>query len=110
MFLSNIFNKKNVYASIREDDGLGGIAPTKKSAIFITFDSSKGLERKNCVIFDFTEDYWKKRIEQPLQKYEILRNIFCVAASRGKNRIIFVKGKDDTLLTEEGQVMYTENY
>lgn len=29
-------------------------------------------------------------MEKALQKYEILRNIFCVAASRGKNHIIFI--------------------
>lgn len=84
------FNKKTVYASIRNNDGYANINPNDKTAIFTTYDSSKGLERKICVIFDYTEEYWTTRIEQPMTEYEILRNIFCVAASRGKEHIIFV--------------------
>lgn len=87
---SEIFNKKTVYASIADQDR-GAVEPKKTSAIFTTYDSSKGLERPICVIFNFTEEYWNSRMKQPLQKYEILRNIFCVAASRGKNHIIFIK-------------------
>jgi hypothetical protein len=49
------------------------------------------MERRFCVVFDFDESNWQMRIEQPQQSYEILRNIFCVAASRGKEKIIFVK-------------------
>ena len=90
------FNKKTVYASIR-DDGEGATQPSEKTAIFTTFDGSKGLERKICVIFNYTEEYWYKRIENPMTKYEIMRNIFCVAASRGKERIIFVKDNDAPL-------------
>ena len=93
------FNKKTVYASISDTDDAGATQPNSSCAIFTTFDSSKGLERKICVVFDFTESYWAVRIEQPLQSYEILRNIFCVAASRGKERIIFVKN-DEALLSE----------
>ena len=44
------FNKKTVYASIRDSDA--NVEPSKKSAIFTTFDSSKGLERPICIIFD----------------------------------------------------------
>lgn len=99
-FYSNKFNKKTVYASIADNDSLGKSVPTKSSAIFTTFDSSKGLERKICVVFDFTESYWDARITKPQQKYEILRNIFCVAASRGKEHIIFVTN-DEALLSEE---------
>lgn len=94
------FNKKTVYASIADKDSLGKSEPSKTSAIFTTFDSSKGLERKICVVFDFTESYWNVRVKKPQQKYEILRNIFCVAASRGKEHIIFVTG-DEALLSEE---------
>lgn len=96
----NKFNKKTVYASIADKDSLGRSIPGKNSAIFTTFDSSKGLERKICVVFDFTESYWNVRVKKPQQKYEILRNIFCVAASRGKEHIIFVTG-DEALLSEE---------
>lgn len=82
------FNKNTVYASISETDNK--LSPDKNAAIFTTFDSSKGLERKICVVFDFTEDYWQIRVKQPSVKYEIMRNIFCVAASRGKEEIVFV--------------------
>lgn len=94
---SNKFNKKTVYATISENDSMGKTEPKEDSAIFTTYDSSKGLERKICVIFDFTEIYWNLRISKPQQSYIILRNIFCVAASRGKNHIIFVKSKDAML-------------
>ncbi len=94
------FNKKTVYATIRDNDASGKTVPKEDSAIFTTYDSSKGLERKICVIFDFTESYWQIRIKQPQQSYAILRNIFCVAASRGKEHIIFVRGADE-MLSEE---------
>ena len=89
------FNKSTVYASIRDEDR-DNIKPGKDVAIFTTFDSSKGLERKVCVVFDFTDDYWHSRLSKPNTKYEIIRNIFCVAASRGKEKVVFVKsrGKD----------------
>lgn len=91
------FNKQTVYASISDDDSLGTTSPDSSTAIFTTFDSSKGLERKICVVFDFTESYWQVRMNNPQQSYEILRNIFCVAASRGKERIIFVKNNESIL-------------
>lgn len=84
------FNKDTVYASIKDEDR-GSVAPNDATAIFTTFDSSKGLERKICVIFDYTEHYWQSRIQKPNTKYEILRNIFLVAASRGKEKIVFVE-------------------
>ncbi len=96
---SDKFNKRTVYASIQDDDA-GATQPKKTSAIFTTFDSSKGMERKICVVFDFTESYWQVRIKKPQQSYEILRNIFCVAASRGKEKIIFVKN-EEAMLSEE---------
>ena len=92
------FNKKSVYASIADQDAT--VTPKPNSAIFTTFDSSKGLERKICVVFDFTESYWRVRISKPQQAYAILRNIFCVAASRGKDRIIFVNS-GEAMLSEE---------
>lgn len=93
------FNKKTVYATISDNDSMGKTEPNKDSAIFTTYDSSKGLERKICVVFDFTESYWRVRISKPQQSYIILRNIFCVAASRGKERIVFVKS-DEAMLSE----------
>lgn len=94
------FNKNTVYATISDNDSIGKTVPKEDSAIFTTYDSSKGLERKICVVFDFTESYWSTRISKPQQSYVILRNIFCVAASRGKNHIIFVK-PDEAMLSEK---------
>ena len=90
------FNKNTVYASIRDKDG-NQADLNNDIAIFTTFDSSKGLERKICVIFDFDTKYWGIRLNHPDQSYEILRNIFCVAASRGKSRIVFVSGANEYL-------------
>lgn len=92
-----IFNKRTVYASISENGSFGNTNPTPSTAIFTTFDSSKGMERKTCVVFDYTEDYWETRISKPQQSFDILRNIFCVAASRGKERIIFVRNGGEPL-------------
>lgn len=94
------FNKQTVYASIVDEDRRT-CRPSAENAIFTTFDSSKGLERKVCCVFDFTDSYWFMRGFQPNVKYEILRNIFLVAASRGKERIIFVNSRKGTLLTDD---------
>ena len=94
------YNKKTVYATISNSESWGRTTIGKSTAIFTTFDGSKGMERNVCVIFDFTESYWNVRISMPQQKYAILRNIFCVAASRGKQHIIFVSD-GEPLLSEE---------
>lgn len=96
------FNKRTVYASIRDrDGGTHKAEPTEKAAIFTTYDSAKGLERPICVVFDFTEDYWYLRNKQSDSDYTILRNIFCVAASRGKKMIIFAKSEQKAMLSEK---------
>lgn len=87
------FNKKTVWASITEDGSQRVTEPDKKSAIFTTYDGSKGLERTLCVICDFDTAYWHVRSSCPQVHYEILRNIFLVAASRGKREIIFVTNR-----------------
>ena len=91
------FNKSTIYASIQDDDGNRAVDINDRCAVFTTYDSSKGLERKICMVFDFTESYWQVRIEKPQQSYEILRNIFCVAASRGKEKIVFVTNGEERL-------------
>lgn len=91
------FNKNTVYATI-DDVDKNNITPDAKVAIFTSFDSSKGMERPICVVCDFTEEYWKIRTSQPMAKYDITRNIFLVAASRGKKQIIFVRPKTGSLL------------
>ena len=101
------FNKTMVYATISDHDSAGKTEPKADSAIFTTYDSSKGLERKICVIFDFTESYWNVRISKPQQSYSVLRNIFCVAASRGKNHIIFVKS-EEAMLSEKTLSTFVE--
>lgn len=87
---NNKFNKNTVYATIGEVEK-DSITPDSNAAIFTTYDSSKGMERKICVVCDFTEQYWYKRTTQHMTSYEILRNVFLVAASRGKDKIIFMK-------------------
>ncbi len=106
---SDIFNKTTVYASISDDNSFGTTQPSDKTAIFTTFDGSKGLERKICVVFDYTDSYWTTRITKPHQSYEILRNIFCVAASRGKERIIFVDNGEDLLSESTLSIPVDEN-
>lgn len=104
---SDIFNKKTVYASIRDRDA--NLSPKKNSAIFTTYDSSKGLEKPICVIFDFTIDYWQKRLSPITANYEIVKNIFCVAASRGKEKIIFSNPKDENELLNEEIIKQSKN-
>lgn len=104
------FNKKTVYATISDNDSMGKTEPKEDSAIFTTYDSSKGLERKICVVFDFTESYWGVRISKPQQSYAVLRNIFCVAASRGKSHIIFVKPEEAMLSEKTLSTFITTNH
>lgn len=93
-----VFNKRTVWSKISEKDG-GATEPTPGCAVFTTLDGCKGMERDVCVVFDFTAKYWSTRIQKPDSRYEIIRNIFCVAASRGKKKIIFVKEDKLGLLT-----------
>ena len=97
---SDIFNKETVYASIANEDRSSS-SPSNDTAIFTTYDSSKGLERKICVVFDYTEEYWQLRLDKPMVNYDILKNIFCVAASRGKEKIIFAQNKHYTPLSDK---------
>lgn len=88
----DIFNKKTVWARISEADG--STAPDPECAVFTTYDGCKGMERDVCVICDWTENYWDTRISRAQVDAEIIRNVFCVAASRGKRRIIFIREND----------------
>ena len=86
----NAFNKYTLYSSIRNNDNfLVRGRNTSNSAIFTTFDSSKGLERDICVVTNWTKGYFDHRAEHKIDA-QILRNIFLVAASRGKKHIIFL--------------------
>lgn len=96
-----VYNKNTVYATIRDSE----LSPTtdkcKNIAIFTTFDGCKGMERPICVVFDWDKEYYKIRGRQPNMNLGILRNIFCVAASRGKEKIIFVKDSSDILKEDD---------
>lgn len=84
-----VFNKRTVYASIK--DGDSRVDYSDEAAIFTTFDSAKGLERPISVVFDFDERHWEVRNGFAGADHEVLRNVFLVAASRGKSEVIFVK-------------------
>lgn len=88
------FNKKTVYSSIRDSDSFH-IEPKKDSAIFTTYDSSKGLERDYVVVFDYLASNWINRAKHGSTSLRILKNIFLVAISRGKKEIVFVKGEEE---------------
>ena len=91
------FNKYTVWSKIADQEG-GATQPTPDSAVFTTYDGSKGMERDVCVLFDWTEKYWQARLSHNTARYEIVRNIFCVAASRGKKKIIIIDdGKSELL-------------
>ncbi len=81
------FNKNTVFASIRDNDSDFSL-DTSKCAIFTTFDASKGLERDVCVVCNFTDEYWEARAKYDTP-INILKNMFLVAASRGKKHIVF---------------------
>ena len=84
-----VFNKNTVYASIR-DRSEAAEAPDG-NAIFTTFDASKGMERPVAFVYDMDEAYFDTRVLQPGSVPEVVRNIFLVAASRGKAEIVFVQ-------------------
>jgi len=88
------WNKRSVWAKISDANGSGATQPTADTAIFTTYDGCKGMERDICILFDWTKSYWTSRMTKPDAKYEIVRNIFCVAASRGKRHIIIAKSQD----------------
>lgn len=87
------FNRNTVWSKINDGEG-GSTTPQAGCAVFTTFDGCKGMERNTCVVFDFTKGYWGTRMSKDV-KYDIIRNIFCVAASRGKRHILFVVPEDD---------------
>lgn len=89
---SGTFNKHSVYASIR--DGDSNVSYGDDTAVFTTFDASKGLERPVAVVYDYEPRYWDMRLKFPDSDPVVLRNIFLVAASRGKREVVFVRPVD----------------
>lgn len=98
------FNKRTVWSKITDNDS-GAAQPDSNVGIFTTFDGCKGMERDVCVVFDWTLDYWQVRLGKPYARYEILRNIFCVAASRGKKKVIFCVNRDRDILLNAKTLM-----
>lgn len=88
------YNKNTLWSRTREGEG-GTTNPRENCAVFTTYDGCKGMERDICIVCDWTESYWNTRLGMPDARYEIIRNIFCVAASRGKRRILFVEPRAD---------------
>ena len=88
---SDKFNRETVFAKIGDDRNKLSIPSNSvELALFLTFDACKGMERKYCIICGFTKEYWHIRADKG-SKFDILKNKFLVAASRGKETIIFVK-------------------
>lgn len=81
------YNKQTVWTSIRDRDENFQIQP--HSMIVTTYDGCKGMERPVCVVIDWTNSHFKNRVEKPFVDQTIIRNLFCVAASRGKDKILF---------------------
>lgn len=89
------YNRDTLWSRIKDGEG-GATNPREDCAVFTTFDGCKGMERDICVVCDWTESYWNTRLSMPDARYAIIRNIFCVAASRGKKQILFVEPLKDS--------------
>ncbi|QNE22880.1 AAA family ATPase [Kribbella qitaiheensis] len=87
-----VFNKETVYASIRDGDTT--VTYNEDTAVFTTFDSSKGLERPTSAVFDYDENMWDVRCGFPNVDTTVMRNVFLVAASRGKDEVVFVRSQN----------------
>lgn len=91
------FNRDTVYSTISEYDSDRRCLDASKCAIFTTFDSAKGLERKVCVVCNYDSGYLESRMKHQTSR-AVLKNLFLVAASRGKEYNIFCyKKRSDRL-------------
>lgn len=93
------YNKNTVWTSIQERDEGYRVQPD--SLIVTTYDGCKGMERPVCIVVDWTAHHFQTRVEQPFVDKDIIRNLFCVAASRGKDKIIFLEDPRKPLFTED---------
>lgn len=93
------FNKDTVFVKNNQNYTALTYDNMDKVAIFTTYDGSKGLERPICIITDFNQRYIEGRIALGT-KPNILKNIVCVAMSRGKRDIIFVQPTERELRLE----------
>ena len=97
-YCADTFNKHTLWSKVAN---MSATSPTPECAIFTTYDGCKGMERDVCIVYDWTSVYWQIRLAKPDTKYEILRNVFCVAASRGKRRIIIAYEGDEQLSEDD---------
>lgn len=81
------YNKQTVWTSIADRDD--GFKVQPDSMIVTTYDGCKGMERRVCVVMDWTDVHYATRASKPFVDPKIVRNLFCVAASRGKDKIVF---------------------
>lgn len=81
------YNKNTVWTSIRDKTEYSSIQPG--SLIVTTYDGCKGMERPICIVLDWTDTHFRNRVEKPFVDQTIIRNLFCVAAGRGKDKIVF---------------------
>ena len=88
------FNKNTVYASIKDRGESGEYSDD--TAIFTTFDSAKGLERPVTFVYDMDPEYYNMRMRLAPTDPEVIRNVFLVAASRGKGEIVFVHNVENS--------------
>lgn len=94
---SKKFNKDTVYSSVTDRDGDRRGLDTSECAVFTTYDSAKGMERKVCVVCNFDPGYLDARLKHQTDR-KVLKNLFLVAASRGKDyNIILSDGRAETL-------------
>lgn len=92
------FNKETLWTNIRDGENSQIV---KGSAISTTYDGCKGLERPVCIVVDYTIDYLQARLKNYGTNSEIIRNVFCVAASRGKDLIVFYNPEESTKLQKD---------
>jgi len=85
------FNKDTVYSAISDKDGSRRNVDTSDCAVFTTFDSAKGMERRVCVVCNYDNGYLESRLKHQTKR-SVLKNLFLVAASRGKEYNIFCDG------------------
>lgn len=92
------FNKNSVYSSVSEYDCDRRNLDASKCAIFTTFDAAKGLERKVCVVCNYDSGYLDARMKHQTSR-SVLKNLFLVAASRGKEYNIFCRKRRGDVLS-----------
>lgn len=85
------FNKSTVWAN-NEDRGWMP-KDLSQAMIMTTFEGSKGMEKPIAIVCNWTEGYWRTRNSCADANPMIVRNVFGVAATRGKDLTIFLKPK-----------------